>query len=37
MLTDIGNELNINFKSKFMRLEDIKKILSETKKLKLYV
>ena len=32
VLTDIGNELNINFDQKFMRLQDIKKILSETKK-----
>ena len=32
ILTDIGNELNINFDQKFMRLQDIKKILSQTKK-----
>lgn len=32
ILMDIGNELNINFDQKFMRLQDIKKILSETKK-----
>ena len=32
ILTDMGNELNINFDQKFMRLQDIKKILSETKK-----
>lgn len=31
-LEDIGKVLNINFKQKFMRLHDIKKILSETKK-----
>lgn len=32
ILADIGNKLNINFDQKFMRLQDIKKILSETKK-----
>ena len=32
ILMNIGNELNINFDQKFMRLQDIKKILSETKK-----
>lgn len=32
ILMDIGSELNINFDQKFMRLQDIKKILSETKK-----
>ena len=32
ILSDIGDELNINFDQKFMRLQDIKKILSETKK-----
>lgn len=32
ILSDIGTELNINFDQKFMRLQDIKKILSETKK-----
>ena len=32
ILADIGKELNINFDQKFMRLQDIKKILSETKK-----
>lgn len=32
ILTDIGNVLHINFDQKFMRLQDIKKILSQTKK-----
>ena len=32
ILADIGNMLNINFDQKFMRLQDIKKILSQTKK-----
>ena len=32
VLADIGNVLNINFDQKFMRLQDIKKILSDTKK-----
>lgn len=32
VLADIGSKLNINFDQKFMRLQDIKKILSETKK-----
>lgn len=32
VLTDIGNTLNIDFDQKFMRLQDIKKNLSETKK-----
>lgn len=31
VLTDIGKILNINFDQKFMRLQDIKKILSSTK------
>lgn len=33
VLEDIGKELNINFDQKFMRSQDIKKILSETKKI----
>lgn len=32
VLADIGKELNINFDQKFMRLQDIKKILADTKK-----
>jgi transposase len=32
VLADIGNELNIDFSKKFMKLTDIKKILGETKK-----
>lgn len=32
VLADIGNTLNIDFDQKFMRLQDIKKNLSETKK-----
>lgn len=31
VLTDIGNEFNINFSQKFRQLQDIKKVLSETK------
>ena len=32
ILEDIGNQLSINFDQKFMRLQDIKKILAEIKK-----
>lgn len=32
VLRDIGNVINIDFSKKYMRLQDIKKILSETKK-----
>ena len=32
LLANIGKTLNINFEQKFMRLQDIKNILSNTKK-----